>query len=749
MSTISSLINNEQINTFIHNISDNMFRKNDDNVLTIFPLPENKKLSGNNTSITGIYNDNNNPKYNPNGTYIASSSSYADPSNKVFNIFNGTTTNPWKCDFSKNPKYNSNSFSNPPYSQDPYTADTPSTYQGGGQTVTRYETLVGQGPKQISHPGEWIQIQLPYQIYLYQYSLLTPVLPNKINSFPKKFIVVGSNDGNNWSYIHQRELNVLPAQTNSPTVYNVNSIEKYSYFRLLISEVADLQTITSITQWNMKGTLKQTLNKEKFTTMSVDQNSDNAHNGLNYFDINRIGRKEGLSNYNEPTNYIVSGPFDDKILADKCGDNPVFANYQTALNTLRSTYPACKGITKEIINTQTQKSPECAIMSMPGLITSGDTNIGNGCLVLKDSLEQYIILPSIKTTNSGITFSLWFKSNNSKDGAALFYIGNGTDDKMLLSIKNGMLFAMASEKGAYIDGKNVNDNTWRHVAWTMSAGPDNSIGTWTFYINGNMVSSYRNILPPAIVRTGNYVGKSKTDNTFFNGNINEFRIYNSELSQEDITNLYNFPNLPDYDNDYNTTYDIIKRPYLYYSFDPSTIANGTTINNIPGPLVKKSINYTLRANNNLMNFSDTPDSTKKTKKENGDITWIDRVQSWTVAEPFYTIADISNGQIGPINQQSINYSAMLNKINSNYYDISNNISKITNTQGSGLRDVITANADYHYMGGDVDLFNPKPTLKDGIKEDSNTMISQQNSVFILGTICSVALVVGAIVIARE
>jgi hypothetical protein len=112
---------------------------------------------------------------------------------------------------------------------------------------------------------------------------------------------------------------------------------------------------------------------------------------------------------------------------------------------------------------------------------------------------------------------------------------------------------------------------------------------------------------------------------------------------------------------------------------------------------------------------------------------------WNNVEPF-TISDISNGLIGPISQQSVDYSNLLNKINSRYYDISNNIDTITNSQGTGLQDKMAVNDVYDY---------PKPTLKDGVKEDSVTMLSQQNNIFILGTICSVTLLVGAIVIARE
>lgn len=404
----------------LKNISDVMFQR-DDNIITVFPLPNRLKLTDNITSITGIYYDNNNPKYNPNGQYIASSSSYADPKKKVFNIFNDANTNPWQCDFSKNPSYDPKTFSNPPCSQDPYTAIVPSTYQGGGQQSIKYKTIVGEGTKATTHIGEWVQIQLPYQIYLNEYSISTPLLKNKINSFPKKFTLVGSNDGNKWRYVHQRDLNTLPEPNGKPIVYKLNSTENFSYFRLIISEVADQQNVISISQWTMKGTLKQTYN-----------------------DTNKGGVKEKFSIMREPQQPL-----------EYCDLNKSYSHY----------------------------------------------------------IEDHLM---------ALPYHRW---------------------------------------------------------------------------------------------------------------------------------------------------------------------------------------------NNVESF---------------------------------TTSDISNGLIGPISQQSVNYSNLLNKINSRYYDISNNINTITNAEGTGLHDKTMMNDMYDYQ-----VSNPKPTLKDGVREDSVTMLTQQNYIFILGTICSVTLLVGAIVIARE
>ena len=81
----------------------------------------------------------------------------------------------------------------------------------------------------------------------------------------------------------------------------------------------------------------------------------------------------------------------------------------------------------------------------------------------------------------------------------------------------------------------VNDNTWRHVAWTV--GTD---GTWTVFFNGVILFKLANMIyPTAIVRTKNYIGKSDSAaDPYFNGAIDDFRFYNRLLSPSEVLNIY-------------------------------------------------------------------------------------------------------------------------------------------------------------------------------------------------------------------
>ena len=709
------------------------------NYLQVLPLPNKSKLTDTITDVSNIIYDNSNPNYTPNGKYIATSSSYANFNNKAYNIFNGINSRyfsqSWSSDYAGNPnhtKKDKNTYPYPEYSTAPYTGEVPSTYCGGGNIKTKYETNIGSTNNTTTHYGEWVQIQLPYKIYLYRYSLLTPKLPSGINSFPKKFIITGSNDGKKWELVHVRdykENNIPIIKDDKPILYNLNSTENYSYFRLIITEVADKQTIAAITQWNIDGNVILTKNTDAFSNIQENFN--------------------GLEKFTSIPYYEINGPYNNKYISDTCKANDgnyIFTDYATSAEALKRSYPACKGISKEVIKELVPRPPIYATMNMPGLITMDDIS-RRGALTLDGTSNQYVTLPPIKTTNTGLTFSLWFKSNNSGTWARLFDIGNGAGrDNILLAINNNKLIAWTPNGSKWVNNKNINDNVWHHVAWTISSGDDLSQGIWKFYLDGNLLSSSSGVVPKAVMRTKSYIGKSNWGNDpYFNGKISEFRIYHKELSNADISYLFKLFNSSDNSND--AKYD----PYLYYSFDSSTVINGITIANVnSNSIIEKSIQYTLRGSDNLMDFSKMEDN-----KNNVGKPWVDSVTSWNIkqVEPFTegatfaTVADVSNTQIPEARRLNTDYNAMLTRINTRYYDISSNVNAITNTQGTGYRDVMLNNDMYDYSGDLLNVVNKKPEYRDAVKEDSVMLLSQQNSIFILGTICSTALLILAISLA--
>ena len=168
-------------------------------------------------------------------------------------------------------------------------------------------------------------------------------------------------------------------------------------------------------------------------------------------------------------------------------------------------------------------------------ISTTDYKGGAASLQLSASASQYVILPVFSTGSTGLSFAFWFRSNGNGVWARLFDLGNGAGiDNILVFINAGNLGVsvyLGTTVNQYTNVyPNVNDNIWRRFVWTLSVS-----GVWTVYINGVVVWSMSGqTYPSAISRSLNYIGKSNWNDPYFTGAVDEFKMYNSVLTQDDI-----------------------------------------------------------------------------------------------------------------------------------------------------------------------------------------------------------------------
>ena len=254
------------------------------NIIQAIPLP-NITLKSMESVQSGI--DNKSIKgYEPNGKYVIKTSSNYNNDRQGFNAFNDTTDTYWECDNKDNNNQNANY---PRYIQTPYSGITPSSYLGGGSDDNTWSTKVGPNKNKTEIPGEWIEIKLPYKIYLTSYSITTPTF-TITNTFPKKFTLVSSTDGETWDYVDQHLINndEMPS-TNSPTkTLSVTSYKKYSYFRLIITQMGDEMSLLRISNIKLNGTTELDSVPETFSTL---------HRSM-----------DGVTNkYNKQNDYILDG----------------------------------------------------------------------------------------------------------------------------------------------------------------------------------------------------------------------------------------------------------------------------------------------------------------------------------------------------------------------------------------------------------------------------------------------------------
>lgn len=172
-------------------------------------------------------------------------------------------------------------------------------------------------------------------------------------------------------------------------------------------------------------------------------------------------------------------------------------------------------------------------------INENGFNDNSSSALFNSSQSQYISVPSINVLSTGLSFTFWFKSNSNENWARIFDFGNGTaiDNIIALIYNNNLCFYVfnnnVSQQMNVIS--NINNNTWYHVSWTI-----NIPGLWTIYLNGNIVNTFSEQYPQQIFRNLNYIGKSNWNgDPYFNGNIADFRVYNSTLSNAEVSSIYN------------------------------------------------------------------------------------------------------------------------------------------------------------------------------------------------------------------
>ena len=229
-----------------------------------------------------------------------------------------------------------------------------------------------------------------------------------------------------------------------------------------------------------------------------------------------------------------------------------------------------------------------------GLATSTTAPVisGSGCLALNSTNQNYltisktITLPSWSST-SGFTFSGWFYGlgNTQNFNATLFTLRSSTSTLTLTYYaQQPFLIFTANPWGVVCSISNyyLFSNSWNHFAVTIGGGTSAGNAIYQFYLNGTPITSTTGIWPADIYNTINIGFDTSIDASFgyFNGYIEEIRIYNRYLSLQEINALSNFvKSTPSY------TYVDPTSMIMYYPMNSGTmnimygISNSFVVNN--------------------------------------------------------------------------------------------------------------------------------------------------------------------------
>jgi hypothetical protein len=184
-----------------------------------------------------------------------------------------------------------------------------------------------------------------------------------------------------------------------------------------------------------------------------------------------------------------------------------------------------------------------------GTLTNGPTwttgNIGGATLF--DGTNDYIVTPAsaaLDMSGKSFTASMWFKTSTTQtDKNLMEHSIWGANDtyQLTLSGPNSLRFSWPSYWTQYsttpdITGVTYADNQWHHVVGIF----DNASKIATTYFDGVLKTTQSGITAGPLSGTNAlYIGdRGAGASNFFTGSLDEIRIYNRNLSADEVAKLY-------------------------------------------------------------------------------------------------------------------------------------------------------------------------------------------------------------------
>ena len=107
--------------------------------------------------------------------------------------------------------------------------------------------------------------------------------------------------------------------------------------------------------------------------------------------------------------------------------------------------------------------------------------------------------------------------------------GNGTSGKVALWLQSDDATILLND---VLSTGTAFDSTWHHIVWT-----DNN-GTAKLYIDAKLDATNFNYTRKTTTLLNTFIGSQKATDQFFNGTIDDVRVYSRVLSAAEVRRLY-------------------------------------------------------------------------------------------------------------------------------------------------------------------------------------------------------------------
>lgn len=172
------------------------------------------------------------------------------------------------------------------------------------------------------------------------------------------------------------------------------------------------------------------------------------------------------------------------------------------------------------------------------------TGFGGGQAIDLDGADDYVKMPVGTANHQDITIATWVYWDGGSNWQRIFDFGSDIEKTLYMTPSNGsgMEVGFTTTRwgnfygdAAYrLTGPSMPVGTWTHVAFTLNGD------TMTLYVNGVPVDSeFNDLIDPLHGQPFCYLGRSMWNaDPYFNGRIDDFRIYNYGLTGDEVYSLW-------------------------------------------------------------------------------------------------------------------------------------------------------------------------------------------------------------------
>jgi len=171
---------------------------------------------------------------------------------------------------------------------------------------------------------------------------------------------------------------------------------------------------------------------------------------------------------------------------------------------------------------------------------SGDVCINNRCLQFYKQQLTYLQIGNTSINNEYFSIEFWFKKRNSSDYNC-FTEGNSEWSNGYHFWANGSyLYNRVNGTDAHTINSLFSNTKWNHLVLTVARNINSTLRTRKIYLNSKIVINDE--IPLLKTNLGNmkigYSGGNSSPSTYFNGTIDEFRLYDSYILDSQIQQNY-------------------------------------------------------------------------------------------------------------------------------------------------------------------------------------------------------------------